>query len=132
MISIDYTTPNWLVLKINNYLFIRAKPLIRGDVIDLGCGTAPFRDEILGQASSYTGVDWPGSLHGGSRVDVFADLAQDLPFRDACCHTITLFQVLEHVSSPWRLLPECRRILRPGGGNCHNCPVYVAGPRGTP
>lgn len=115
MIAIDKRAPNWLALDINNRLFLKAKDLLHGHVLDLGCGNAPFRDDMIAQGLSYTCVDWPGSAHGRAYIDVYADIGRPLPFSDACCDAVTLFQVLEHVSTPWQLLAECRRLLRPGG-----------------
>jgi SAM-dependent methyltransferase len=115
VIAIDKRAPNWLALEINNRLFVQAQGLLHGHVIDLGCGNGPFRDDMLALGLRYTGVDWPGSAHRTGQVDVYADLGRPLPFRDGSCDSITLFQVLEHVPSPWQLLPECRRLLCPGG-----------------
>lgn len=87
----------------------------RGRVVDLGCGSAPYREVILAQAEEYIGVDWQNSQHDQSRVDVFADLTQPLPFDDNYADTVLAFQVLEHLSEPQAFLCECHRILRPGG-----------------
>ena len=87
----------------------------RGRVVDLGCGTAPYRDLILQQADEYIGVDWHNSLHDQSRVDVFADLTQPLPMETAHADTVISFQVMEHLPEPARFLSECHRILKPGG-----------------
>jgi predicted TPR repeat methyltransferase len=34
-----------------------------GRVIDLGCGIAPYKEDILKVADEYIGVDWKSSLH---------------------------------------------------------------------
>lgn len=87
----------------------------RGRVVDMGCGTAPYKKLILSKALEYVGVDWPSSLHNTSQVDVFANLAQPLPLDSESADTITAFQVLEHIAEPEIFLRECHRILRPGG-----------------
>jgi SAM-dependent methyltransferase len=87
----------------------------RGRVIDLGCGACPYKEIILRQADEYIGVDWTNSAHGGACVDVFADLAQPLPFPDEHADTIVAFQVLEHLPEPARFLAECNRVLREDG-----------------
>lgn len=104
---------NTLIHAINRRI-ARSLPY-RGRVLDLGCGTAPYRDDILAVAEAYIGVDWPRSLHGSDHVDLFASLAEPLPFRDGCADTVTCFQVLEHLPEPGAFLAECHRVLRPGG-----------------
>lgn len=86
-----------------------------GLVIDLGCGTAPYREIILQQATHYIGVDWPVSAHGARSVDVMADISVALPFATGCADTVVLFQTLEHLREPAACLRECRRLLRPAG-----------------
>jgi len=87
----------------------------RGRVVDLGCGTAPYKDIILAVADEYIGVDWTKTIHDQSRVDVFADLSKPLPFADSYADTVVSFEVLEHLPEPILFLSECNHILRPGG-----------------
>jgi SAM-dependent methyltransferase len=115
MDRIDYTTFNWRALENNNRWVRRLLPLMTGRLLDLGCGSAPYREDILTAVEAYVGVDWPGTLHDARRIDVFADLAAPLPFADACADTVTVFKVLEHLREPGRFLRECARVLRPGG-----------------
>ncbi|MCB0171419.1 MAG: class I SAM-dependent methyltransferase [Anaerolineae bacterium] len=87
----------------------------RGRVVDLGCGTATYKEIILNLAEEYIGVDWPDSLHSSTNVDVFSNLNLELPFKDNFADTVTAFQVMEHLSEPSLFLAECHRILRPEG-----------------
>ena len=100
MNRIRYTDNNWLALSINNKSFMSIVSLINGCVIDLGCGTAPYKKEILKRASRYVGVDWENSIHDQSHVDVFTDLSNTLPFEDNYADTLITFQVLEHIAEP--------------------------------
>lgn len=86
-----------------------------GTVIDLGCGTSPYRDLILRSARHYIGVDWPSSAHGARNVDVMADISSGLPFATGSADVVVLFQTLEHLRDPASCLRECRRLLRGGG-----------------
>ncbi|MEL7447566.1 MAG: class I SAM-dependent methyltransferase [Pseudomonadota bacterium] len=86
-----------------------------GTVVDLGCGSAPYRELILATADEYVGVDWDASQHDRSHVDVTADLTKPLPFKDASADTVVSFQVMEHLPETGLFLDEIRRILRPGG-----------------
>jgi len=91
---------NWLAFKINNGCLKQNLSQINGRVIDLGCGTAPYKHDILKVADEYIGVDWESSLHDQSHVDVFADLCKPLPFPDEHADTVVSFQVMEHLSEP--------------------------------
>ena len=89
--------------------------LVHGDLVDLGCGTAPHRVWYEGRVSSVTRVDWPGSPHDVAHVDVLADLNERLPLESESADTVILTSVLEHLRSPQTALAEVRRILRPQG-----------------
>lgn len=87
----------------------------RGRVIDLGCGSAPYKSLILEQADEYIGVDWKNSLHDQSNVDVFADLTKRVPLEDGTADTVVSFQVMEHLPEPTVFLNECHRLLKAEG-----------------
>jgi SAM-dependent methyltransferase len=107
-------THNWLAKKLVNDKVRAHLALLRGTVIDLGCGTRPYEADILGTADAYVGIDWGNSLHG-THADVIADVARPLPIRDGAADCVVTFDVLEHVAEPACMLAECWRILRPGG-----------------
>jgi SAM-dependent methyltransferase len=115
MNRIDFSSFKWLPLKINNESLARHLHVLGGLVVDLGCGTSPYKEDILKVATRYVGVDWQHSLHDQSNVDVFADLTKRLPFDDNYADCVVSFQVLEHLPEPDFFLSECFRILRPGG-----------------
>jgi SAM-dependent methyltransferase len=115
MNRLDFASFNWLPLKINNESLARHLRLLGGIVIDLGCGTSPYKDDILQVATRYIGVDWQHGVHDQRNVDVFADLTQRLPFEEAYADTVVAFQVMEHLPEPAFFLAECFRILKPGG-----------------
>lgn len=106
---------NWLIHRINNGLIVRHRDLFTGRVVDLGCGVAPYKADLLATASEYVGVDWENSLHDGGNVDVVADLCARLPLDDDSADTVVSFQVMEHLAEPGAFLEECFRILRNGG-----------------
>jgi SAM-dependent methyltransferase len=105
---------NFLIHSINKNI-AQSLPY-KGRVIDLGCGTAAYKEDILKVAEEYVGVDWECSFHDRSNVDVFADLSRPLPFEDECADTLVSFQVMEHLKEPSFFLSECYRILKSGGG----------------
>src|SRR5690606_30772767 len=91
----------------------RAK-LAGGLMLDIGCGTKPYRQLFAGQVTRHVGVDVPGSLHGRQATDAFST-ATDLPFRDESFDFVLCTEVLEHVPDPHRAYAEIARVLKPGG-----------------
>lgn len=77
--------------------------LIKGRVVDIGCGRCKYKDFILSlpQVEDYTGVD----LYA-QNADILADLNKKLPI---------CISVLEHVLEPQNALKEIFRILKPKG-----------------
>lgn len=115
MNKLDFLSQNWLAKKINNQCLIKNLDTINGCVVDLGCGTSPYKENILKVAKEYIGVDWENSLHDQSNVDIFADLTKPLPIEDEYADTVVSFQVMEHLSEPNIFLREAFRILKKGG-----------------
>lgn len=115
MNNINYASHNWLILKTNNHSFRKWCRHFTGRVIDLGCGSAQYKHDILIASDEYIGVDWENSAHDQSHVDVFTDLNETLPFDEGYADTIVSFQVMEHLREPDRFLAECFRTLKDGG-----------------
>jgi SAM-dependent methyltransferase len=87
---------------------------IRGEVLDYGCGTAPYLEKYRSQV---TGVTFSDIV---CRIDedlefIFSDGNSNLPFGDEIFDTILCSEVLEHLSNPSALFSEFERILKPGG-----------------
>lgn len=104
---------NFLIRNINER--IAQSFIYQGNVMDLGCGTSPYKEYILRTAKSYIAIDWQASFHDPSNVDVFANLVEALPFLDGCMDTIVSFQVMEHLSEPETFLSEAYRVLKSNG-----------------
>lgn len=96
----------------------------RGRVVDLGCGKVPLYGAYRNRADEVTCVDWAGSLHRTSHLDLECDLTRPLPFEDARFDTIILSDVLEHIPTPGALWGEMSRILAPGGKLLLNVPFF--------
>ncbi len=92
-------------------------------ILDIGCSYGYGSAAIVARAPagrSVIGIERdPDHLEHAARA--FPDLriitadATALPVVDACVDTAVLNDVVEHISSPERVLAEVRRILRPGG-----------------
>jgi SAM-dependent methyltransferase len=87
---------------------------ITGSVLDVGCGTKPYR--ALFRCVEYVGLDTDGSGHDHRReqIDVKYD-GEVIPFHSSKFDSAVCFQVLEHVFEPKALLREVHRVLKPGG-----------------
>jgi SAM-dependent methyltransferase len=114
MYKINYLQHNWIVHHLHNRAFRGNTSLLKGRVIDLGCGTSPYKKDILEAGNEYVGVDWDNSVHDIA-PDVIADLTMDLPFENDTADSLISFQVMEHLARPLFFLNECHRILKPGG-----------------
>lgn len=114
--------PGWAAVFVNPFYFARRGlltglreffPLLTGDVLDVGCGSKPYREFI--PAARYVGleVDTPRT-RASFAADAYYD-GRTLPFPDASFDAVLCSQVFEHVFMPPEFLAEIRRVLRPGG-----------------
>jgi SAM-dependent methyltransferase len=93
---------------------------ISGKTLDLGCGTAKYKNAILKAAGSYISMD----VVPGFNVDVVGDINKT-PFPDEEFSTVISTQVLEHVPRPWLAAKEIFRILKPGGYAVITAPFMI-------
>jgi SAM-dependent methyltransferase len=91
----------------------RFAPHVSGRVLDVGCGTKPYRD--LFKTSQYVGLEVANpNVHAEASVDHTYD-GETFPFLEREFDSVLSFQVLEHVRSPAGFVSEIRRVLKPGG-----------------
>jgi SAM-dependent methyltransferase len=106
---------NWLAHHKIVRALERARPHVRGILLDVGCGAKPFAPVLAGAVDRYWGADLPDSRYlGDGRPDVFAR-AEALPVRDRSLDTVLGLSMLTYLPEPARLLEEARRVLKPGG-----------------
>jgi len=86
---------------------------VSGKVLDVGCGTMPYR--ALYVVDRYVGleIDSP-QARARQRADDFYDGGR-FPYPDASFDTVLCSEVLEHVFSPEQFLSEIARVLQRGG-----------------
>ncbi|MEO3432599.1 class I SAM-dependent methyltransferase [Inquilinus sp. CAU 1745] len=79
-------------------------------VLDVGCGTKPYR-KWFGPVAEYTGLD----VSAGPAVDVVVTSYETWPLPSKHFDVVLCTQVLEHVEDLNHVCSEIRRVLRPGG-----------------
>ena len=91
----------------------------KGKILDIGTAGGSFLKVAKEKGWSVYGVEpnkwlcnWAKENYG---IDVLSGTIFDHKFEDEFFDVITLWDVLEHVPDPAKVLDECRRILRPGG-----------------
>lgn len=93
---------------------------ISGKTIDLGAGSAKYRNIIKQKSIEYTTFD----VVPGPNVDVVGDVL-DLPFKDESFDTVISTQLLEHVEKPWVVVKQIHRILKKDGTCICTAPFLI-------
>jgi SAM-dependent methyltransferase len=75
-------------------------------VLDMGCGTMPYRTLFTSRGARYLGADIDGT------PDILLDARGTLPLADESVDFAVSFQVLEHVRDVAGYLATIRRVLR--------------------
>lgn len=88
------------------------KKYVNGDLLDIGCGKMPYKDEISKYVSRYDGLDISPRT---SNVKYICSVEKmDIVPSEAYDSAIAL-EVLEHLPHPWIALHEVHRIMKPNG-----------------
>lgn len=85
-------------------------PLVRGMVLDVGCGSKPYKG-WFSKVSEYIGID----IYQDVNVDFVVDPDDRFPFDENMFDTILAFEVFEHVEKLEHTTNEIVRVLKPGG-----------------
>ena len=92
------------------------KPVIKGQVLDLGCGVMPYKKFLLNDTiEKYIGVDLEQSeYHNEIRPDLYWDGIR-IPMDDESVDFVLATEFLEHYFDTEKILIEIKRVLKPGG-----------------
>lgn len=106
--------PQWLSDRFHRNSQKALKKLRNATVLDIGSGNAGYR-EMIHPSNTVFAIDYP-ETNARYRLnpDAFAD-ARCLPVQSVTADVALLFEVLEHIDAPERVLGEISRVLRPGG-----------------
>ncbi|MFH1990712.1 MAG: class I SAM-dependent methyltransferase, partial [Patescibacteria group bacterium] len=85
-------------------------PYIKGRVLDLGAGTAKYKEILKKNASDYVACDTKKS----ENIDTICDIA-NLIFPEESFDTVVSTQVFEHIDNPFSAVREIKKVLKSGG-----------------
>lgn len=105
---------NWLGYNITDKWLIEYSKYYKGTLVDLGCGTTPYKEFFLNFVDKYIGVDWTNTLHN-SKADIVSNLNEKIELEDNYADTIISISVMEHLCEPQIFLNESYRILKNNG-----------------
>jgi SAM-dependent methyltransferase len=86
----------------------------RGRLLDVGCGSKPWRGLFAQHVDEHVGIDFVPSERDPTAVDIVAG-AYDIPLPDDDADTVLMTSVLEHLEEPERGIAEAYRLVKPGG-----------------
>lgn len=98
-----------------------ASQYFSGCLIDIGCGTKPYKDLLAPYVTEHIGIDHQDTLHDKSNIDRFGT-AYEIPANDGEFDCALCTAVLEHLEEPELTLKECWRVLREGGVAIYSAP----------
>lgn len=91
-----------------------ARSYLHGRLIDIGCGTKPYRNMVAPYVTEHIGLDRSDPFNPAAEVDLVGT-AYAIPAEDASFDSALSTAALEHLAEPEAALSECNRVLRNGG-----------------
>lgn len=104
---------------------------LRGNVLDIGCGTGDLLDQVRTKGCRAFGVEPNESSAAICRskgFEVYTGSFEDLMFPSNFFDAVVLWHSIEHLSSPRNALAKMKRILKPDGKVLIWCPNADSSP----
>lgn len=118
------STDNVYEKPIHNRLFsgyVFAKDLVKGDTLEVGCGVGRGIETLIGNTTTFTGIDKNKSLTDSlkEKFPTVTFLNMSIPpfkgLEDNSFDTIVSLHVIEHIEDDKKFIDEIYRVLKPGG-----------------
>jgi len=101
--------------------YLASKPMVKGNLLEVGCGEGRGVEILATQVDSYLGLDKIEEV-----ISMLSEKYPDYSFRTAhipplsgipsdTFDTVVSFQVIEHIADDRLFLQELHRVLKPGG-----------------
>jgi SAM-dependent methyltransferase len=87
-------------------------------LLDVGCNIGTFLQEAKTEGFIVTGVEPDRKaveIGVGSGLNIQCGYLHEMDFEESSYDVITLFEVIEHLQEPIRMMQECHRLLKPSG-----------------
>lgn len=100
---------------------LRARKVLGGTLVDVGCGGGGFYPWIAGDVSKYLGCDLVEYQDFTARVGTTAGFVSanlnspPYPLEEASADVVVAIETIEHLENPRAFMRELVRIARPGG-----------------
>ncbi len=93
---------------------------VRGNLLDIGCGTGLFVEKYIRTGGCGTGIDISEKMVAKARrrcpeCEFLVGTGEKLPFRDGSFNAVSSVLVFSYVRDPVSMLAEVHRVLEPGG-----------------
>ena len=102
-------------------LKLYAAKYLKGKLIDIGCGTKPYKDMLKPYLLEHIGVDHVDTVHNKSNIDLIGT-AYKIPSDGESFDSALCTAVLEHLEEPDQAIRECFRVLKSGGHAIYSVP----------
>lgn len=103
-------------------LDLKARGLLRGTVLNAGCGWHDVGHLIEGTLINQD-ISWPGDTR--TNVDIFSPIHR-IPRPEGAFDTVLCIAVLEHVANPIEIVAEFFRVTKAGGRVIASVPFLAA------
>ena len=103
-------------------LYAYAKKYLHGRLIDIGCGTKPYKNMLASYVKEYVGLDREQPFNIQAQPDLIGT-AYKIPVEDCSFDSALSTAVLEHLAEPEMALHECNRILKKDGVAIYTVPL---------
>ncbi len=83
-------------------------------ILDVGCGVGVNCKELNQRGFSCVGIEWNEDYarQASQQIEAYHMNAEELEFEDKSFDTAILFEALEHLPNPDRVLQEIKRVIR--------------------